>query len=191
ILTKTIGAKNPASLSPTELKPKTIPPKPSVEYRIDNQSIFGFVTSETLIKCLYAKNIENKANGITVINKNRQPKYSTITADNVGPIAGANMMTKPTTPMTVPRRCGGNTSKNVLKIIGINNPVPIAWNIRPASSTEKVGALAQMSVPIVKTVMVAKNICLVVNHCKKTADIGTTIPITSINPVAIHCTCDT
>src|SRR5690625_5202503 len=53
---------------------------------------------------------------------------------------------------------------------------------------ENVGATAQIIVPNVKIVIVAKNICRVVNHCNKTADAGMTIPIMSMNPVAIHCT---
>src|SRR5699024_12498526 len=32
------------------------------------------------------------------------------------------------------------------------------------------------------------NNCLVVNHCTNNTDIGITIPITSMKPVAIHCT---
>src|SRR5699024_9969760 len=59
---------------------------------------------------------------------------------------------------------------------------------RPTSKIGKAGAEAHTTVPIVKTVIVPKNNCLVVNHCNKTAEIGMTIAITSINPVAIHCT---
>src|SRR5699024_90193 len=62
---------------------------------------------------------------------------------------------------------------------------------RPDNNIGKVGAIAQIIVPIVNTVIVPKNICLVVNHCNNNADIGITIPITNINPVAIHCAVDT
>src|SRR5690625_1371178 len=48
--------------------------------------------------------------------------------------------------------------------------------------------MAQIVVPIVKTIIVPKNSCRVVNHCNKTAEIGITTAITSMNPVAIHCT---
>src|SRR5699024_1589837 len=65
----TIGARNPASWSLTELNPKTMPPNPIVDSKIDTQSIFGFVTSETLIKYLYANAMENIANGMTKMNK--------------------------------------------------------------------------------------------------------------------------
>src|SRR5699024_7073678 len=53
---------------------------------------------------------------------------------------------------------------------------------------ENVPAEAQIIVPTVKIVIVPINICLVVNHCNNNADIGITIPITSMNPVAIHWT---
>src|SRR5699024_9091621 len=59
---------------------------------------------------------------------------------------------------------------------------------RPTNKIGKAEAEAQMAVPIVKIVIVPKNNCLVVNHCNKTAEIGITIAITSIKPVAIHCT---
>src|SRR5699024_4918485 len=75
-------------------------------------------------------------------------------------------------------------------IIGINNPVPAACKKRPDNNIAKVGAIAQIIVPIVNTVIVPKNICLVVNHCNNNADIGITIPITNINHVAIQCAVD-
>src|SRR5699024_8058490 len=108
---------------------------------------------------------------MTVINKNLQPKYSTITPDKVGPIAGANIMTNPTIPMIFPRLCGGYINKNTLNNIGINNPVPAACINRPINSTEKVGAEAAIIVPTVKVIIVPINNCLVVNHCKSNGDI--------------------
>src|SRR5699024_3732692 len=57
-----IGDKNPAGLLPAELKPNTTPPNPIVEQTIERTSIFGFVTSDILIKYLYANTIENSAN---------------------------------------------------------------------------------------------------------------------------------
>src|SRR5699024_12292664 len=52
----------------------------------------------------------------------------------------------------------------------------------------KFGAMALIVVPIVKKVITPINNCLVVNPCTNNADIGITIPITSMKPVAIHCT---
>src|SRR5699024_9259591 len=115
------------------------------------------------------------------------PKCSTIIPDNVGPIAGANMITNPTIPITAPLRRGGKMRRNVLNIIGINNPVPAACKKRPDYNIGKVGAIAQIIVPIVNTVIVPINIGLVLNHCNSNADIGITISITNIIPVAIHC----
>src|SRR5690625_1597649 len=113
-------------------------------------SILGFVTSVMLIKNLKANTIENKENGITVIKRNLQPKYSTITPDRVGPMAGANIITSPTTPIIFPRLWGGYNNKKTLNIIGINSPVPIACINRPNNKIGKLGAIAQIEVPMVK-----------------------------------------
>src|SRR5699024_9406720 len=59
---------------------------------------------------------------------------------------------------------------------------------RPTSKIGKEGAEEHTTEPKVKTVIVPKNNCLVVKHCNRTEEIGMTIAITSINPVAIHCT---
>src|SRR5699024_11763640 len=66
---------------------------------MDGISIFGFVTSDTFTRKMKANMIENTENGMTVMNKNLHPRYSTMSPDNVGPSAGANMMTSPTIPM--------------------------------------------------------------------------------------------
>src|SRR5699024_7873098 len=73
-------------------------------------------------------------------------------------------------------------------MMGINNPVPTACVKRPTNNIVKFGAMALIVVPIVKKVITPINNCLVVNHCTNNADIGITIPITSMKPVAIHCT---
>src|SRR5699024_12419651 len=73
-------------------------------------------------------------------------------------------------------------------MMGINNPVPTACVKRPTNNIVKFGAMALIVVPIVKKVITPINNCFVVNHCTNNADIGITIPITSMKPVAIHCT---
>src|SRR5699024_1050975 len=135
--------------------------------------------------------IQDKANRITVMNRERHTECATITSGNVGPVAGVNMITNPTILITAPLRRGGKMRRNVLNIIGINNPVPAACKKRPDNNIGQVGAIAQIIVAIVNTVIVHKHICLVGNHCNNNADIGITIPITNISPVAIHCAVDT
>lgn len=71
---------------------------------------------------------------------------------------------------------------------GINKPVPEACISLPTNKMGKVGAIAQMMVPMVNMIIVPRNSCLVVNHCSNRADAGITIPIININPVAIYCT---
>src|SRR5690625_2635065 len=104
----------------------------------------GFVTFVTLIKYLKANRIENTEKGMTVINKKRHPKYSNISPDNVRPIAGANIITSPTSPIIFPRLCGGYSSKKTLKIIGISNPVPTAWINLPTNNIGKLEATAHI-----------------------------------------------
>src|SRR5699024_11571663 len=72
-------------------------------------------------------------------------------------------------------------------MMGINNPVPTACVKRPTNNIVKFGAMALIVVPIVKKVITPINNCLVVKHCTNNEDIGITIPITSMKPVAIHC----
>lgn len=50
----------------------------------------------------------------TTWNKDLQLKYSTKYPDNVGPIAGANPITRPNIPIYLPRSLGPNISKIVL-----------------------------------------------------------------------------
>src|SRR5699024_3921365 len=73
-------------------------------------------------------------------------------------------------------------------MIGISMPVPIACIRRPDSSIGKVGAIAQMAVLIVIIVIVQLISCLVVNHMIRMPETGMTMYMTSMKPVAIHCT---
>src|SRR5699024_2269139 len=99
---KTDGVIKPSALSPAWLKPYIVAPRPIVEYTSEIQSILGFVISVIFTRYFKAKRIEKTVNGITKINKNLQPKYSTIIPDSVGPIAGANIITSPTIPIILP-----------------------------------------------------------------------------------------
>src|SRR5699024_2342210 len=73
-------------------------------------------------------------------------------------------------------------------MMGINNPVPTACVKRPTNNIVKFGAMALIVVPIVTKVITPINNCLVVNNCTNNADIGITIHITSMKPLAILCT---
>src|SRR5699024_6272924 len=52
---------------------------------------------------------------------------------------------------------------------------------------QKFGAEPAIKVPTKKVIMVPTDICLVVNQPSSRGDIGMTIAIISINPVATHC----
>ena len=66
-------------------------------------------------------------------------------------------------------------------------PPPDAWTTRPSSSTEKTGARAQITVPIVNSPIAAKNSDRVVNFWIRNAVIGIMIPLTSMKIVVTHC----
>ncbi|MMZ68493.1 hypothetical protein D1872_311860 [compost metagenome] len=54
-----------------------------------------------------ANKMEKAASGIIRKNSQRQFKASRIKPDNVGPIAGPNMITRPMVPMAAPLFSGG------------------------------------------------------------------------------------
>src|SRR5699024_4352224 len=124
--TITTGLLNPVSDCPTELNPYMVPPNPIVDKRTDSTSILGFVTSDTLTRYLLAKMSANRTHGTTIMNRYLHPRYSTMTPDNVGPIAGANIITNPIIPMILPRTAGLYITSITLNNTGINAPVPTA-----------------------------------------------------------------
>ncbi|CAM5700737.1 hypothetical protein LSPH24S_02125 [Lysinibacillus sphaericus] len=92
----------------------------------------------------------------------------------------------PKIPIAAPRFSFGNS------MTFINNgdilAAPAACTIRPASNMPKFGAKPAIIVPIVKIDIAVINKCLFLKRVTKNADAGTKIPLTSIYPVASHCT---
>lgn len=116
----------PAPPFPALLNPYTIPPNPNVDKAIETKSILGFVRSITFFNTIEEYTNANKAIGRTVKNNILQDKYSTIRPDIVGPIAGANRITTPKTPITDPLFLGSITERITALINGRMTPVPIA-----------------------------------------------------------------
>ena len=96
-------------------------------------------------------------------------------------------MTRPNTPMAVPRRSTGNVHMSTVITSGMRMPAPAACTRRPASSTVKFGPHPASAVPTVNTIMAAKNSRRVVNRSVKNAVTGIMMAFIRVNPVVSHC----
>ena len=86
----------------------------------------------------------NTRNGREIQKIQCQFKCSNTSPENVGPIAGANMMTSPIVPIAAPRLCGGKMTRIVLNISGSSSPVPKACTILAAKRNGKDGRRSDM-----------------------------------------------
>ena len=66
-------------------------------------------------------------------------------------MVGAKPMMRPITPMALPRRSRGNTSRITLDTMGSTAPVAAACITRPAMSTGKLGATRAIKLPAPKS----------------------------------------
>ena len=82
----------------------------------------------------------------------------------VGPFAGANMITKARTLLTVPNLFGGKINIAIVNIKGKMIPVPIPWIILPIKTIGKLIPKPEISDPIIKAARPNKTSFLVVNH---------------------------
>ena len=108
-----------------KLIPKTIKPKLIVDKAIANQSTFGLVTSKTLVKffSIMNKPINRKMmNDQKIYLHDNAPK---MIPEIVGPIAGANMITKAAIPKAAPNLSGGKILIAIENISGKIIPVAI------------------------------------------------------------------
>jgi len=109
---------------------------------------------------------------VTMPNSQRQPTESTSKPARDGPIAGANPMMSPMTPMAVPRFSRGNTNSITVNTMGMAMPVHAACSTRPPSSTQKLGAKAAARLPTVKMANAVMNSCRVLNRPIRYAESG-------------------
>lgn len=110
----------------------------------------------------------------------RQERAPTRKPAKVGPMAGANMMTRAVTPMAAPSLWGGMTSMTMANIIGRMRPVPIPWMARPVKARGKEGAKPEMRAPRRKAPKATRVRLLVLNHFMRMLEKGRTMPMTSI-----------
>ncbi|EGO62053.1 hypothetical protein ALO_20092 [Acetonema longum DSM 6540] len=136
----------------------------------------GLVIVETF--CIYltphTKEIIKKGSGNQ--NIQCQLKFSVNSPAKVGPTAGADKITKATTPIAVPLFSGGKIIKIVLNIKGSSKPVPMAWKTRAINKKTKLDVRAAIRKPIIEKLSDVMNNCLVVNHLIRNPEIGTNVP---------------
>ncbi|MNC14357.1 hypothetical protein D3C75_621330 [compost metagenome] len=169
----------PSPWPPALLKPYTMPPKPSVDKMMDKTSILGLVSLEMLGRNSNPLTKEMMKNGSEIQKIQCQLKFARISPAMLGPLAGANIITRPISPMAAPRFSTGKMTNIVLNINGNNNAVPTACRTRATSRISKVGAKAATIVPAIEKIKEVVNSCRVVNHCSSNPDTGTRIPSTS------------
>ena len=147
---------------------------------IESRSMWGRVGWPMFSKAVTAR---HKAMTKKISNDQkiqRQESLARIKPVKVGPIAGANMITKAQMPIMLPIFFGGKICITIVNISGRIRPVPIPWIIRPANRTAKLGASAEIAAPIIKSSRAKITIWRVVNHLAIKLDSGKTIPITSM-----------
>lgn len=119
-------------------------------------------------------------NTTNVKKMSRHEPAAKIKPVKVGPIAGANMITKARTPLTVPNLFGGKINIAIVNIKGKMIPVPIPWIILPIKTIGKLTPNPEISEPTIKAPRPNKTNFLVANHLVSKLESGRTIPITSI-----------
>ncbi len=110
-----------------------------------------------------------------------------MTPERAGPSAGATEMARVTLPMTRPRSRSSTTVMSVVMSSGSMTAVPAACTTRPPTSTGKVGAAAQTTVPAANTDIATAKACRVVTRWRNQPVTGMTTAIVSMKAVESHC----
>ena len=100
--------------------------------------------------------------------------------DRVGPITGANMITRPATPLAAPIMNGGNTRMIAAYMVGSTMPVPMPWMILPASTSANTGAHADSAEPTAKQTNANSTSVLALIHLSRNPTHGSTTPMASM-----------
>lgn len=169
-----------------KLTPTTMQEQPIADSIIDSLSTRGRVTFSVFTKNFRVQKRAIAKNGINNQKIQFQESFPRIKPVKVGPMAGANIMTNPLTPITVPIFCGGKTCIVTANVSGRISPVPIPWIIRPVNRSGKLGARAEIAAPTIKLMSAKLIIYRVVNLLEIILDNGKIIPMTSIYPVTSH-----
>ena len=167
-------------MSATRLTPATRQPKPITEAMTERMSTFGRVVSIGVTKKAAVQMIATTATTANSTKMARQEKAPIRMPDRVGPITGANMMTRPATPLAAPIMNGGNTRMIAAYMVGSTMPVPMPWMIRPASTSANTGANADSTEPIAKQISANSTSVFALTHLSRKPTHGRTTPMASM-----------
>lgn len=112
-------------ISLAKLAPAIKPEKAKIDKMIEMKSTFGLVIWPTFAKLNKPMTKAITKNRTNVKKMSRQVPTAKINPVKVGPIAGANIITKARTPLTVPNLLGGKINIAIVNINGKMIPVPI------------------------------------------------------------------
>ena len=126
------------------------------------------------------------ATGSTRPKSQRHDVHCRTTPEMVGPSAGATEIARVTLPMTRPRSCSGTTVISVVISSGTITAVPAACTTRPLTSSQKTGASAEISVPVMKVAIATVKAVRVVTRCRNQPVTGMTVAMVSMNAVDSH-----
>lgn len=150
------------------------------ELMTDNASTFGRVVSIGVTKNAAVQTMATAATTANSTKIARQENAPISTPARVGPMTGANMMTRPATPLAAPICCGGNTRIIAAYIVGSTTPVPTPCRMRPNSNSANVGAAAEITAPIRKQPRATITRVLALTHLSRKPTHGSTMPMASM-----------
>ena len=155
---------DPCACSPMPTSPYTSPPSPSADSGTDGRSMRWSPWADTLTTRRAPTSSVASAIGATTPKIQRQPRWSRMNPDSVGPSAGATAMTTVMLPIMAPRRATGTIVMTVVMSSGSMTAVPDACTTRASSSTPKPGARKASTVPAVNNDIAATNSVRVVTR---------------------------
>lgn len=167
-------------MSATRLTPATRQPNPMMEAMTDGMSTFGRVVSIGVMKNAAVQMMAAMATMANSAKITRQENAPISRPDRVGPITGANMMTRPATPLAAPIFIGGNTRMMAAYMVGSTMPVPTPWMMRPASTSGKIGATADSIEPARKQASATSTRVFALTHLSRKPTHGSTTPMASM-----------
>lgn len=167
-------------MSATRLTPATRQPNPITDASTDKASTFGRVVSIGVTNVAAVQAMATTATTANSMKIARQEKAPMIRPAKVGPITGANMTTRPATPLAAPIFCGGNTRMMAAYMVGNTMPVPMPWMIRPASTSANAGATAESKEPTRKQESATSTRVFALTHLSRKPTHGNTMPMASM-----------
>ena len=167
-------------MSLIRLTPATRQPKPNAEAMMDRISTAGRVHSIEVTKNAAIQTMAMTATTANSAKIARQLNAPISAPARVGPMTGANMTTRPATPLAAPILYGGNTRMIDAYMVGSTMPVLMPCTIRSASSTGKLVATVHTKAPTRKQASANSTSVLALIHLSMQPTHGSTTPMASM-----------